>query len=323
MKAIVFHQYGAPDVLKYEEVDKPVPGDDQILLRVHAASVNPLDWHGMRGKPYIMRVASGLRQPKANRLGTDVAGQVEAAGRNVTRFKPGDSVFGVCRGAFSEYACARESALTLKPDHVTFEQAAAVPVAAFTALQGLRDKGRLQSGQKVLINGAAGGVGTFAVQIARSLGAEVTGVCSTRNVDLVGSIGADSVIDYSKEDFTTSQQRFDVIFDCMGNHSLLACRRLLTPTGTYVAVGGPNGPLMGPLAFWMRVLVFSRFVSQTMLMFIANPNRKDLAYMGELVETGKVSPVIERRYGLAEVPEAIRHLERGHARGKVIIAVRA
>ncbi len=231
MKAIVYHNYGPPDVLKYEEIVAPTAGDDEVLIRVRAASVNPLDWHFMRGTPYFLRIMTGLLKPKDRRLGVDVAGQVEAVGRNVTQFKPGDEVFGSCRGAFAEYACTAESALVTKPDNVTFEQAASVPVAAYTALQGLRDKGHIQPGHKVLINGAAGGVGTLAVQIAKSFGAEVTGVCSTRNVDLVRSLGADRVIDYTQEDFTKSGQGYDLIFDCVGNHSLSAYRRVLSPKG--------------------------------------------------------------------------------------------
>jgi NADPH:quinone reductase-like Zn-dependent oxidoreductase len=250
-----------------------------------------------------------------------VAGQVEAVGRNVTRFKPGDEVFGACRGAFAEYACTSESAVAMKPDNVTFEQAASVPIAAFTALQGLRDKGQIQPGQKVLINGAAGGVGTFAVQIAKSFGADVTGVCSTRNVDMVRSIGADRVIDYTRVDFTKSGQRYDLLFDCIGNHSLLACRRVLNPKGIYVAVGGPNGRWIGPMALFFRALVLSRFVSQNLAAFIAKASKEDLVILRELVLAGKVTPVIDKRYRLSEVPEAIRYLEEGHARGKVAITL--
>ena len=294
MKAIVYSTYGSPDVLRCEESAKPNPGDDEVLIRVCAAAANPLDWHFMRGMPYLVRIMAGLRQPKERRLGVDVAGQVEAAGRNVTRFQSGDEVFGACRGAFAEYACAPESALATKPDNVTFEQAAAVSVAARTALQGLRDRGRLQPGQRVLINGAAGGVGTFAVQIAKSFGAEVTGVCSTRNMDMVRSIGADLVIDYTREDFTRSGQRYDLLYDCVGNHSLSASRRVLNPEGRYVAVGGPTGR-------WM--------------------SREDLTILHDLMKAGKVTPVIDRIYTLTEVPEAIRHLEAGHARGKVVITL--
>jgi NADPH:quinone reductase-like Zn-dependent oxidoreductase len=322
MKAVVYHNYGSPDVLKCEEIEKPTAGDNEVLIKVRAASVNPLDWHFMRGTPYVVRIMAGLLKPKVTRLGVDVAGQVEAVGRNVTQFKPGDEVFGACRGAFAEYACTAESALVMKPDNVTFEQAASVQVAALTALQGLRDKGRIQAGQKVLINGAAGGVGTFAVQIAKSFGAEVTGVCSTRNVDMVRSIGADRVIDYTQEDFTKTGQRYDLILDCVGNHSLLTCRRFLTPKGIHVGVGGPSGPWMiGPLARAITGPVLSWFVSQKFLTFMAKSNKEDLTIMRELMATGKVTPVIDRRYKLSEVPEAVRYLEEGHARGKVIITV--
>jgi len=323
MKAIVYHDYGSPDVLKCEEIDKPTPGDSEVLIRVRAASVNPADWHYMRGTPYFVRLQAGLRRPKATRLGVDVAGQVETVGRNVTQLKPGDGVFGACRGAFAEYACAAESALVMKPDNVTFEQAASVPIAAVTALQGLRDKGRIQPGQKVLINGAAGGVGTFAVQIAKSFGAEVTGVCSTRNVDRVRSIGADQVIDYTQEDFTKTGQRYDIILDAVGNHSLLACRRALNPKGIYVAVGGPSGPWMiGPLARAITAPVLSRLVSQNLVMLLARLSKEgDLAILRDLMAAGKLIPVIDRTYPLSEVPEAIRYLEEGHARGKVVITL--
>src|SRR5437588_5880372 len=248
MKAIVYHSYGSPDVLRLEEIEKPTAGDDEILIKVRAAAVNPLDLL-FRGTTYMVRVITGLRRPKDTRLGVDVAGQVEAVGRNVTQFKPGDAVFGTCKGAFAEYVCASESALVMKPDNVTFEQAASVPIAAITALQGLRlgglgDKGQIQGKHKVLINGASGGVGTFAVQIAKSFGADVTGVCSTRNVEMVRSIGADRVIDYTQRDFTKSAQHYDLLFDCMGNHSLSACRRVLNPKGVYIVVGGPSGPWM-------------------------------------------------------------------------------
>ena len=322
MKAAVYTRYGSPDVVQIKDVEKPVPKDNEVLIEVRAASVNPLDWHFMRGTPYFVRILAGLRKPKITRLGVDVAGQVEAVGRNVTQFKPGDAVFGSCRGAFAEYVCTSESTLVMKPDNVTFEQAASAPVAAFTVLQGLRDKGQIQPGQKVLINGAAGGVGTFAVQIAKSFGADVTGVCSTRNVDMVRSIGADRVIDYTREDFTKSGQRYDLIFDCVGNHSLLACRRVLNPKGIYIAVGGPSGRWMiGPLARGITAPVLSRFVSQKLAMVLAKPSKEDLTITHELMETGKVTSVIDKRYRLSEVPEAIRYLEEGHARGKVVITL--
>ena len=322
MKAAVYTRYGSPDVVQIKDVEKPIPKDNEVLIEVRAASVNPLDWHFMRGTPYFVRILAGLRKPKITRLGVDVAGQVEAVGRNVTQFKPGDAVFGSCRGAFAEYVCTSESTLVMKPDNVTFEQAASAPVAAFTVLQGLRDKGQIQPGQKVLINGAAGGVGTFAVQIAKSFGADVTGVCSTRNVDMVRSIGADRVIDYTREDFTKSRQRYDLIFDSVGNHSLLACRRVLNPKGIYIAVGGPSGRWMiGPLARGITAPVLSRFVSQKLAMVLAKPSKEDLTIMHELMKTGKVTSVIDKRYRLSEVPEAIRYLEEGHARGKVVITL--
>jgi NADPH:quinone reductase-like Zn-dependent oxidoreductase len=320
MKAAVYGRYGPSDVVQMKDVEKPVPRDNEVLIKVRAASVNPQDWHFMRGTPYILRIQAGLRKPKDTRLGVDVAGQVEAVGGNVTQFRPGDEVFGSCRGAFAEYACTSESALVMKPDNVTFEQAASVPVAALTALQGLRNKGQIQPGQKVLINGAAGGVGTFAVQIAKSFGADVTGVCSTRNVDMVRSIGADHVVDYTQEDFTKSGQRYDLFFDCVGNHSLSACRGVLTPKGVYIAVGGPSGRWMiGPLTRAITAPVLSRFVSQKLVMVLAKPNQKDLTIVRDLIEAGRATPVIDKRYRLSEVPDAIRYLEEGHARGKVVI----
>ena len=292
------------------------------MIEVRAASVNPIDWHFLRGTPYFVRIMTGLRKPKDKRLGVDVASQVEAVGRNVTQFKPGDEVFGSCRGAFAEYACTSESALVIKPDNVTFEQAASAPVAAFTALQGLRDKGQIQLGQKVLINGAGGGVGTFAVQIAQSFGAEVTGVCSTRNVDMVRSIGADRVIDYTQEDFTKGEQRYDLLFDNVGNHSPSACRRVLNPKGILIMVGAPNDVrVIDLLARLIGAFVLSPFVSQKLIIFIARSNEEDLTNVGELMATGKVTPVIDRRFSLSEVPEALRYLEEGHARGKVAITL--
>jgi NADPH:quinone reductase-like Zn-dependent oxidoreductase len=323
MKAIVYHRYGSPDVLRCEEIEKPTAGDSEVLIKVRAASVNPYDWHFMRGTPYLLRMMAGLRRPKSTRLGADVAGQVEAVGTKVTRFKAGDEVFGICRGAFSEYATAPESALVIKPDAISFEQAAAVPMAAFTALQGLRDKGHIQPGQKVLINGAAGGVGTFAVQIAKGLGAEVTGVCSTRNVEMVQSIGADHVIDYTRENFTKRGQRYDVILDCIGNHSLSEWRRVLNPSGIYIPVGGTTGRWMiGPLVSSAAALVLSCLVSQKLIpFFVAKPNKEDLNTLCTLMTAGKVTAVIDRRCGLSDVAGAIRYLEEGHARGKVVIAI--
>lgn len=323
MRAIVYHDYGSPDVLKCEEIEKPTPGDDEVLIRVRAASVNPLDWHFMRGAPYMIRIMTGLRRPKTPRLGVDLAGHVEAVGRNVTQFQPGDEVFGArLGGAFAEYVCADENSLAFKPANLTFEQAAAVPTAALTALQALRDKGRIQPGQRVLINGAAGGVGTFAVQVAKSFGANVTGVCSTRNVDLVRSIGADHVIDYTREDFTQGGRRYDVIFDCVANHSLSACRRVMSPGGAYILVGGTGGGRwIGPLARGLKAVLLSRFVTQKLVMFLTSSNKEDLVSLKELAESKRVTPVIDRTYPLSEVPEAIRYLEEGHARGKVVIAL--
>ncbi len=331
MKAVVCHTYGAPDVLRCEEVVKPIAGENEVLIKVRAASLNPLDYGLMRGKPYIIRVFSGLRKPKVTRPGRDVAGQVEAVGRNVAQIKPGDAVFGVCTagswgdkagGAFAEYACTSESALAIKPDNVTFEQAASSPVAALTALQGLRDKGHIHPGQKVLINGAGGGVGTFAVQIAKSFGATVTGVCSTRNVEMVRSIGADQVIDYTQEDFTKSDERYDLIFDCIANHSLSARRSVLTRNGICVMVGGPpDGRMIRGLARLIIALILSRFMSQKFVTFMAKSNKEDLIVIHELMKTGKVIPVIDNCYTLSEVPDAIRYLEEHHARGKVVITL--
>jgi NADPH:quinone reductase-like Zn-dependent oxidoreductase len=318
MKAIVYSNYGSPDVLECEDIEKPAAGDNDVLIKVRAASVNPVDWHFMRGSPFLVRMMGGLLKPKF-RLGADVAGQVEAVGRKVTQFKPGDEVFGTCRGAFAEYVCTPESALVMKPDNVTFEQAGSVGVAAFTALQGLRDKGHIQPGHRILINGAAGGVGTFAVQIARSFGADVTGACSTRNLDMVRSIGADKVIDYTKEDFTKSGHHYDLIFDCFANHSLSECKDVLNPQATYVIVGGPSDrSMIGLLA---GAFVLSRFYSQNFVFFIAKSSNGDLNLIADLMRAGKVTPVIDRRYRLTEVPAAIRYLEEGHARGKVVITL--
>jgi NADPH:quinone reductase-like Zn-dependent oxidoreductase len=319
MKAIVYHTYGSPDVLEYEDTPKPTPTDDQVLIRVRAAALNPID-RMFRGTPYLIRLMTGLRKPKEIRFGRDVAGQVEAVGRNVTRFKPGDAVFGSCHGACAEYACGAESALALKPHNVTFEQAAAVPVAGYTALQGLRDKGRIHPGQQVLINGAAGGVGTFAVQVAKSFGAEVTGVCSTRNVDLVRSLGADHVVDYTREDFTRGTIAYDLLFDCVGNRSLSAFRRVLQPKGIGILVGAPHNVWL-ILARVLAATVLSRLVGQTFVMFMAKLSKEDLIVIAGLMEAGKVKPVIDRSYPLAEVPDAMRYLEEGHARGKIVITV--
>jgi len=319
MKAIVQTQYGPPDVLQFIEVAKPTPKDDEVLIRVHAASVNPADFHLMRGKPLLARpMMRGLRKPKYTRPGIDVAGRVEALGRSVTQFNIGDEVFGGCHGAFSEYACAMEDKLALKPANISFESAAAVPVAALTALQGLRDKGRIQQGQKVLIDGASGGVGTFAIQIAKSFGAEVTAVCSTRNAETAQSIGADHVIDYTREDFTRSGQRYDLIFAANGYHSIFDYRRALKQGGIYVHAGGG-----GILIFQVMLLgpLLSPFGSRKMRFFIARVRKDDLVFLKDLLEAGRVVPVIDRRYPLSEVAEALRYLEERHARGKVAITV--
>jgi NADPH:quinone reductase-like Zn-dependent oxidoreductase len=322
MHAIVYRCYGSPDVLALEELPKPTPEDDEVLVKVRAAAVNPLDWHYMRGSPYIMRLSSGIGAPESPRMGVDFAGTVEAVGKNVTRFKPGDDVFGGRDGAFGEYVVVRESrAITLKPANVTFEQAAAVPIAGITALQALRDKGHVQPGYKVLVNGASGGVGTFAVQIAKSYGAEVTGVCSTRNVDLVRSIGADHVIDYTKDDFTQGTERYDLILDNVGNHSLLKLKGVMKPKGALVMIGGSKGDWVGPLARPVNALLLSPFVSQDMRMILAEFNQSDMDFLGELMRTGKMTPVIDRQYALKDVPAAIAYLEEGRARGKVVINV--
>ncbi len=321
MKAIVYHGYGPPDVLCCEEIDKPTPGDDDVLVRVRAASVNQMDCHFMRGEPYPIRVMTGLRRPKTTRFGVDLAGEVEGVGRNVKQFQPGAAVFGAGRGACAEYVCAREHHLAMKPANVTFEQAAAAPTAGVTALQGLRDKGRLQSGQKVLITGAAGGIGHFAVQIAKSVGAQVTGVCSTANVDHVRSIGADHVIDYTREDFTRSSERYDLIFTTAGNRAWSAYRRVMNLGGTFVWIGGPAGRWIGPLAGALKTLVLSRFVSRTLVLGAASMKKDDLVALAELMEANKVRPVIGRRYTLMQVSHAIRWLEEGHARGKAVVSL--
>ncbi len=323
MQAVVCRRYGLPEVvLRCEEVEKPAPGADEVLIKVRAAAVNPLDSHLMRGKPYTMRVMFGITRPRTLRPGRDVAGQVEAVGRNVSRFKPGDDVFGVCRGAFAEYACAAEAKLVKKPANVTFEQAASAPIAGITALQGLRDKAQLRTGQRVLINGAAGGVGTFAVQIARSTGADVTGVCSTRNVELVRSLGAGRVIDYSSEDFTRSGDRYDVVLDCICNRALSATRRVLTRDGRLILVGAPPGRwFITMLARLMKPLVVAPFVRQKLTILLANITEVDLEAMGSLIASGKVMPVIDRREELTAVPQAVRDVAARHVRGKVVIVV--
>jgi NADPH:quinone reductase-like Zn-dependent oxidoreductase len=321
MKAIVYTKYGPPDVLQLTEVEKPAPKENQVLVKIVAAAANPLDWHGMRGEPFLARLGGGLRRPKDPRLGADIAGRVEAVGKNVTEFKPGDEVFGaVGAGGFAEYVCTREKNLALKPGNISFEAAAATPVVGFTAIQGFRHAGGIRAGQKVLVNGAAGGIGTFAVQFARSCGAEVTGVCSTRNLDLVRSIGADHAIDYTREDFTRNVQCYDLIYDAIGNRSVFAYRRALKPGGVCVIAGFTSllrlfeHMIMGP---W----VSRRGDKKVSMMGISNADKNDLIMIKELLETGKVVPFIDRRYPLSETAEAIRYLETLHARGKVIINI--
>ena len=318
MKAILQTKYGPPEVLQLKEVEKPTPTENQVLVKVHAASVNALEWRPFTMTPIFVRLMGGLLKPKDPKLGTDIAGRVEAVGSNVTEFRPGDEVFGVAPGAFAEYVCNGASKFALKPANVSFEAAAAVPVAAFTALQGLRDRGQIQPGQKVLIDGASGGVGTFAVQLAKSFGAEVTAVCSTRNLDMAHSIGADHVIDYTREDFTKNGQRYDLILAVNGYHPILDYRRALSPGGICVVLGGSmvqvlQGLLLGPLV--------SRIGGRKMGFMLAHTNQKDLVFMRELLEAGKVVPVIDKCYPLSETAEAIRYLVEEHAQGKVIITV--
>ena len=314
MKAIVYERYGSPDVLEVRDIEVPSVSDGGVLVRIRAASANPYDWHFMRGKPLLMRLLFGLFKPKAHGLGADLAGEVEAVGKDVTRFRLGDAVFGEGAGAFAEYASVPERTLALKPASLTFEQAAAVPMAGLTALQSLRDGGKIQAGQKVLILGASGGVGTFAVQIAKSFGAEVTGVCSTKNVEMVRSIGADHVVDYTCEDFTRGDVRYDLMLDTIGNRSLRECRRVLTPKAVYVSISGAMAHLLG-------TSMLKPFVSQDIEIPVAKRNKADLEILSGLIEVGKVTPVIDRTYPLNEVPAAIRYLETGHARGKIVITV--
>lgn len=322
MKAIVRHEYGPPEVVRLEDVEVPAPGDGEVLIRVFAASLNPLDWHFMRGSPPIVRAFSGLRRPIVAALGADVAGRVEAVGRGVTRLKPGDDVYGAGRGTLAEYACLPESKLAPKPARLSFGQAAAVPVAGCTALQALREKGRLRAGQKVLVNGAAGGVGTFAVQIARSAGAQVTGVCSARNVEMVRSLGAERVADYAREDFTAGDGRWDVIVDCVTNHPWPAVKRVLAPEGTCVVVGGgsDSGWVGGLLLDAMRI-AWSRFASRKYVLLLARIDVASLVALTELIEAGQVTPVLDRSYALSDAADGLRYLEEGHARGKVVVTV--
>jgi NADPH:quinone reductase-like Zn-dependent oxidoreductase len=324
MKAIVQDTYGSADVLELRDIDRPVVGDDDVLVRVHGAGVDPGVWHLMTGLPYLIRILGfGLRKPKVGIRGRDVAGRVEAVGKNVTRFHPGDEVFGTCEGSFAEYVCARADRLAPKPANLTSEQAAVVPISGLTALQGLRDKGKVQPGQKVLIVGAAGGVGSFAVQLAKAFGAEVTGVCGTTKADLVRSMGADHVIDYTREDFADGAQRYDLILDTAGRRSLTHLRRALAPRGTLVIVGGEGGGrwLGGFDRQILRAPMLSPFVRQTLRPLTSKERYEDLVVLKELIEAGKVTPIIDRTYSLSEAPEAIQYLENGHARGKVVIIV--
>ena len=323
MKAIAQEEFGPPDTLELKEVDKPAVKDGEVLVRVRAASPNPWDWHFMRGMPYISRPQAGWRKPKNTVLGSDMAGEVEAVGNEVTSFRPGDEVFGfVGHGAFAEFVSVPEDVLAPKPAGVSFEQAATVPLAAMPALQGLRDVGGLKAGERVLIVGASGGVGTFAVQIAKAFGAHVTGVCSTRNLDLVRSIGADEVIDYTKQDFTQGSEKFDLIFQLAGMASPSGCRRALTPKGRLVLSSGDSkGHIIGPVSRVLKAALLSPFVSQNLRTLSVQRSGEDLRYLGELIEAAKVTPVIDKTYELSETPDAIRYLETGHARGKVVIAI--
>jgi NADPH:quinone reductase-like Zn-dependent oxidoreductase len=323
MKAVVQDRYGSPDVLRIKETERPVAGDGEVLISVHAAGVDRGVWHMMAGRPYLMRIAGfGLRAPKNPTVGMDLAGVVEAVGNNVTRFQPGDEVFGIGKASFAGYALAREDKLAAKPENLTFEQAAAVGISGSTALQALRDHGRVKAGQNVLIIGASGGVGTFAVQLAKAFGAQVTGVCTTAKVDMVRSIGADRVIDYTREDFAEGDQRYDLILDIGGNSKLARLRRALAPEGTLVIVGGEGGgPWFGGIDRQLRAMLISALVHQKMTTFICNENHKDLIVLKELIESGNLTPVIDRTYPLAEAPEAIRYLQDGRVRGKVVITV--
>jgi NADPH:quinone reductase-like Zn-dependent oxidoreductase len=322
MKAAVYTNYGSSEVVHIAEVAKPVPKDDEVLIKVRAASVNPLDWRLMKGEPRVLRIMPRLMKMPIGKPGVDVAGVVEAVGSKVTQFKPGDAVFGSSPAAIAEFACARERGIAKKPEQITFEQAASINVAGLTALQGLRDKGKIQAGSKILVNGAAGGVGTFAVQIGKWFGAHVTGVCSTRNIEMVRSIGADEVIDYTWHDFTTNDQHYDLILDCIGNHAFSECRRVLSPKGRFVMIGAPHDISLSQLiATPIKALVSSAFVSQKAIPFIAKASREDLTFLGELITTGKLTPVIDKIYPLSEAAAAVRHVEEGHARGKVVVSI--
>lgn len=317
MKAIVQNGYGSPDHLSLKDVDQPVIAEDELLVRVHASSINAGDYFTLKGSPWLVRFSVGFPSPKDHILGWDVAGQVESAGVKVTKFKPGDAVYTACGSAFAEYVKVREARLALMPGNLTFEQAAAVPTGAITALQGLRDAGKVQPGMKVLINGASGGVGIYAVQIAKSLGAEVTGVCSTRNAEMVRSLGADHVIEYTREDFTRGDQKYDVILDNVANHSIFAMRRVLTPDGLIIPNSGHGG-----MWYVIKAFALSPFMKQLGKMYLADPNQEDLDYLSELIEAGKVRPIIDRAYTMREIPDAFRYLEKTHAQGKIVIRVK-
>ena len=321
MRAVVRDRFGPPDVLEIRELDRPDVGADEVLVRVHAASLNPADWHYMTGLPYIARLAFGLRKPRSPRLGSDFAGTVESVGGNVTRLRVGDEVFGGKEGALADYIAVSEDRALKKPSNLFFEEAAAVPVAAVTALQGLRDHGHIQAGQRVLINGSSGGVGTFAVQIAKAFGAEVTGVCSTRNVARARAIGADQVIDYTQEDFTLQGRDYDLMLDIAGNRTWSECKRVLNPRATLVMVGAPDGnPLLGPLSHLVGIQLAGVGSSQRRAFFVATIKRPDLEFLTDLLESGKVKPVIDdRRFQLSEIAEAFRYLGEGHAQGKIVI----
>ena len=320
MKAAIFTRYGSPDVIELRDVETPVPKDDEVRIDIRAASVNALDCHSVRGTPLVVRLMMGLRAPKVTRLGVDVAGIVAAVGASVTTFEPGDAIFGNARGSFAESTCAPASALVAIPAGVTFEQAASLPVASFTALQALR-KGNIAAGRRVLVNGAAGGVGTFAVQLAKAFGAHVTGVTHTRNLELVRSIGADVVMDYVREDFTSGGERYDVIIDCHATHGLLRCRRALNPHGSYLVIGSPLGSLMQLLGTVLKCTVLSAVGNRKLLLMMAKRNTADLATVMELVKDGKVRPAIDRRYRLDEIRDAIAYVTEGHARGKVVVVM--
>ena len=321
MQAIVHRRYGGPDVLRLEDVEVPAVDDDTILVRVRAASINAYDWHLMRGDPYLVRTEEGVLKPKRAIAGVDMAGQVEAVGKNVTEFRPGDAVFGERDGAFAEYVAAKATSLALKPGNLTFEKAAAVPMAGFTALQALRDKGRVQPGQRVLVTGAAGGVGSFAIQLAKAFGATVTGVCHTENVEMVRSMGADDVIDYTAEDFTRRRETFDLILDIAASPSLIACRRVLSPGGTLVVVGAPMGRWFAPLRRPIMAVVLSQLGSKRLLPFLARRSKDDLVVLASLIEAGTISPVVDSAFPMKHAADAMRHMENDHIGGKVVITV--